>query len=161
MKICKDRVVTIEYKMVDDKGEVIDSTDHSEPLSFIQGHATVLPAIEKQVEGRQAGESITFALDPADSYGERDKSKIQVVPISQFNTEREIHVGMQFFTQKNGHDIPVTITAVSDSEVTIDGNHPLAGADINVNLVIVEVREAVDAELESGEIQTDQELFSQ
>ncbi|MBT3197616.1 MAG: peptidylprolyl isomerase [Gammaproteobacteria bacterium] len=161
MKVCQDRVVTIEYKMVDKEGTIIDSTDNSDPLSFIQGRATVFPAIEAQVEGRQPGERFTFSLDPKESYGERDESKVQSIPRSQFNMEGEIRVGMQFYTQKNERDLPVTVTAHNDQEITVDGNHPLAGADINVDLVIVNVREAVEAELESGEIQSDEDIYTQ
>lgn len=146
--------------MVDGKGKIIDSTDHGEPLAFIQGHGTVLPAIEKQVDGHQAGERLTFSLAPADSFGERDPSKVKVIPKSQFNMKSGLHVGQQFYTHKNGHDVPVTITKITEDEVTVDGNHPLAGEDINVDLVIVEVREAHATELESGEVQSDEEIFA-
>ncbi len=161
MKISKDRVVTIEYKMVDERGEVIDSTDDGTPLSFIQGRADVLPAIEKQLEGLQTGERITFTLDPAEGYGERDESKVQTIPRSQFKADDKLRIGMQFFTRKNGHDLPVTITSTDDNSVTVDGNHPLAGTSINIDLVIVDVRDAIEAELVSGEIQSDEEIFRQ
>ncbi len=146
--------------MVNHKGEIIDSTDNSDALSFIQGYGSVIPAIEKQIEGHHTGDRLTFALKPTDSYGERDESKVKVIPKSQFNMDGDLHVGMQFYTHKNGHDIPVTITTINDQQITIDGNHPLAGADINVDLVIVDVREAIDVELESGEVQTDEDIFN-
>ncbi len=160
MKVIKNRIVTIEYRMVDQQGDLVDSTDDGTPLSFIQGNQSVLPAIENAVDGREAGERLTFTLPPEKGYGSRDLEKVTAIPREQFNFDGELHAGMQFYTQKNGLDIPVIITAVDDQKVTVDGNHPLAGETMNIDLVIVEVREATATELESGKIQLDEELFA-
>lgn len=160
MKASKDSVVTIEYRMVNQKGELVDSSDGGEPLSFIQGSQSVLPAIENAVAGRKAGERLTFTLTPEECYGIRDEAKIAVIPRAQFKSSDNLRIGMQFYTQKNGNDLPVTVTHLNDQEVTVDGNHPLAGETMNIDLVIIEVREAIDSELESGKIQSDEELFA-
>ena len=160
MIISNNRVVTIEYKMVDKKGYIIDSSDHGEPLAFIQGGGSLFLAIEKKIEGHQTGERLTFSLAPEEGFGVHDKSKVKVIPRGQFNSKDGLHIGMQFFTQKNGNDLPVTITALNDDEVTVDGNHPLAGADINIDLVIVDVRDATEIELKTGKVQTDEEIYA-
>ncbi len=159
MKISKNAVVTIEYRMVDQRGELIDSSDGGESLSFIQGREEVLPAIEKAVEGRQAGERVTLTPNPEDCFGVRDESKLAIIPREQFRHSDQLKSGMQFYTRKNGYDLPVTVTAIDNHQITVDGNHPLAGEPINIDLVIVDVRRAIDTEIESGEIQRDEALF--
>ena len=160
MKVSKDSVVTIEYRMVNTKSELVDSSDGGEPLSFIQGAQSVLPAIEHAVDGRKAGERLTFTLTPEEGYGSRDEKKIAAIPRTQFKSSDELRIGMQFYTQKNGYDLPVTVIHCNDQEVTVDGNHPLAGETMNIDLVIVDIREAIDSELESGKVQSDEELFA-
>jgi len=160
MKIYNDSVVTIEYKMVNDKAEVIDTTDNGDALQFIQGRASVFPAIENKVAGHSSGERFTFTLEAKDSFGERDEAKVNTIPKSQFNSEQDIRVGMRFYTEKNSHDLPVIVTAVNDEEITVDANHPLAGKSINVDLVIVDVRAATQQELESGEVERDEDIFN-
>lgn len=159
MKVSEDSVVTIEYRMVNQKGDLVDSSDHGESLSFIQGRNTILPGIEHAIEGRKSGERLTFTLPPEEGYGIRDEAKVAVIPRTQLNSNGELRIGMQFYTQKNGYDLPVTITHFSDEEVTVDGNHPLAGETMNIDLVIIEVRQAIDSELESGKVQDDEELY--
>ncbi len=161
MQVSKDKVVSIEYKMVDREGNVISTSDDGETLSFIQGRASVFTSIEEQVEGHRMGERLTFTLEPQQAYGERDDNLVQAIPRKQFNYDSDIEVGMKFVTHKNDRDLPVIVTAVSDEEVTVDANHPLAGVVLNVDLVIVEVREAIDTELESGVIQQMDDIYTQ
>ena len=161
MQISKDKVVTIEYKMVDREGNIISTSDDGDALSFIQGRATVFPALEEQVEGHKMGERLTFALEPQQAYGERDESLVRVIPRGQFNFTGDIDAGMKFVTRKNDRELPVIVTAVSDDEVTVDANHALAGIVMNVDLVIVDVREAIEAELESGVVQEMDDIYTQ
>ncbi len=160
MRVQNNSVVTLEYKMVDKKGTLIDSSDHADPLVFIHGLGTLLPAIEKRVEGCQAGERLTFTLSPEESFGEHHASRVKVIPRSQFQDSETLRVGQRFFTHKNGNDLPVIITAVDEEEVTVDGNHPLAGEEVNIDLVVVSIREATPGELESGKVESDEEIYA-
>ncbi len=159
MKACQDHVVTVEYRMVDEEANLIDSTDDTEPLSFIQGHGMILSAIEREVEGHQAGERLTFHLSPEDAFGQRDPARIRTIPLSQFPADQIPYPGARFYVKKEDQDVAVTIVAVEQDQVTVDGNHPLAGTSLIVDLVITEVRPALQNELESGIIQTDESIF--
>ena len=112
MKACQDHVVTIEYRMVDEEANLIDSTDDAEPLSFIQGHGMILSTIERAVEGHQAGERLTFHLSPEDAFGQPDPARIRTIPLSQFPTDQTPYPGARFFVKKEDQDVAVTIVAV-------------------------------------------------
>lgn len=161
MQISKDRIVTVEYTLRSDGGEVIDSSDHSEPLSFIQGRGSVFPALELQLEGHGSGERLKVDLSAAQAYGERDERLIKVVPRKQFKFSEELSPGMHYKTSRNGEEIDVTITEVGEETVTIDANPPLAGMPVSIDLVVTEVREASPEELESGVVQTTDDIYSQ
>ncbi|MES9884622.1 MAG: FKBP-type peptidyl-prolyl cis-trans isomerase [Sedimenticola sp.] len=160
MQISKDKIVTIEYKMVDVDGTVIDSSDDSDPLSFIQGREAVFPALEAQVEGKSTGSRLAFTLEPKQTYGERDEKLVRVIPRDHFDLEGDISVGMTFAAKKDGRRQPVTVTAVSEDELTVDANHPLAGVTMSVDVVIVDVRDAVEDELATGLVQNMDEIYS-
>lgn len=160
MQISNNKVVTIEYKMVDTNGVLLDTTDNNEPYSFIQGQAGIFPAIEEEIEGRGIGDRCTLRLEPQQAFGEHDDALLKVVPKDHFKFEGEIEVGMSFVTKKNGHPLPVTVTGVDSENITIDANHPLSGKPIHMDLVIVDVRDALEDELATGLVQTEDELFS-
>ena len=161
MQVSKDKVVTVEYRMVDLQGELIDSSDDSEPLSFIQGGGSVFAAIEEQVEGGRMGDRITFTLEPGQAYGERDNELCRAIPRSQFLFEGDIQLGMTFSSRReNGQQGMVTVIKVDEEELTVDANHPLAGVQLNVDLVIVDVRDAVEDELATGVVQEMGDIYA-
>lgn len=160
MKICKDRVVTIEYRMVDQEGTLIDSSDDGESLSFIQGRETLFPAIEAQVEGCRIGDRRTFALEPDQAFGARDVALIRKLPHDRFSCPETLRPGMTFAGTAHGRQRPVTIIEVNRDSVTIDANHPLAGKRLNVDLVIVDIREAVEDELATGLVQEMADIYA-
>ena len=159
MRVTKDKVVTIEYTMTGEEGRVIDTTDDGEAFSFIQGRGQLLPAIEQAVDGCEIGRRLVVTLTPEQAYGERDESLIRKVPRTQVNVPGELQVGVKL-KRKNGNRItPITVVAFDENTVTLDANNPLAGISLSIDLVIVEVRNAVDAELKSGKVQSMQELY--
>ncbi|MES9899451.1 MAG: peptidylprolyl isomerase [Sedimenticola sp.] len=160
MQVSKDKVVTLEYRMIDVEGNLIDTSDDSEPLSFIQGRQTVFPALEEQIEGRCTGDRLTFTLEPKQGYGERDDTLVREIPRSHFEAEGDICVGMTFAAKKDGRRQPITVTAVSEDQITVDANHPLSGVTMNVDVVIVDVRDAVEDELVTGLVQNMDEIYS-
>jgi len=161
MRVSKDKVVTIEYKMVDKRGQVLASSDDNDALSFIQGRKSVFPIIEEKVEGRSTGDRLTFELTPEQAYGQRNPDLVRVIPRKQFKSDGEINIGMKFTTRKNGRELDVTVIGVTDDEVTVDANHPLVGVSMNLDLVIVDVRDALPEELETGVIQEIDEIYRQ
>jgi FKBP-type peptidyl-prolyl cis-trans isomerase SlyD len=160
MKVAKDKVISIEYTITDASGSLIDSTDDREAFSFIQGRGTIFPAIEEGLEGHALGEQLSFSLSPEQAYGQRNEQLIKQIPREQFHQNENVQAGMEYKTMKGGEEVVVTVVDVDDAKVTVDANHPLAGEALNFEVVIVGVRDAVDEELSSGEVQEMDDIYS-
>lgn len=159
MKIVKDSVVSIEFTLTDDQGTLIDTTDDKDPLSFIQGRGDIFPGIERAVHGHEMGKHLTVTLPPEEAFGPHQQDLVKQVPREFFKQAKEITPGMQFKTKKEGEEIVVTVIEANDELVTIDANHPLASSSLHFDLVIVDVREAIPEELQSGQIQDLDEIY--
>ena len=154
MQISKDRVAVIDYVLTDDDGDVLDES-HDGEFAYLHGAQNIIPGLESALEGKQAGEKLNVSLEPKDAYGEVDPQRIQVVPREMFQTDDEIVPGMQFHAQSpEGHMMVITVAEVDDDEVTIDGNHAMAGMNLHFAVSVVEVREASADELSHGHVHT-------
>lgn len=151
MQISKHKVVTMDYTLTDEKGNTIDTSDGREPLAYIHGVGGIIPGLEAALEGRNPGEQLQVKVAPEDGYGDRDESLLQVVPRDRFDVE-DVNVGMQFHAQSEGGVSVVTVVAVTDEEVTVDANHPLAGVTLNFDVEVKEVRDATEEELAHGHV---------
>jgi FKBP-type peptidyl-prolyl cis-trans isomerase SlyD len=152
LSIKKDSVVTFNYTLEDDAGEVIDSSADGEPLAYLHGHGNLVPGLERELEGKNAGEKLTVKVSPADGYGEFSKDLIQKVPRRSLKGIAKITVGMRLHAQTDQGPRAVTVTAVTGDMVTIDGNHPLAGKNLNFDIELVDVRDATEEELAHGHV---------
>jgi FKBP-type peptidyl-prolyl cis-trans isomerase SlyD len=153
MNIQNNSAVSFHYKLTDDDGINIDSSEGKEPLDYLHGAGNIIPGLEKALEGKTIGDSLTVAVSAAEGYGEVQKELIQEVPKEAFQGVDNIEVGMQFEAQTGqGGTVPVTVIAVTDEIVTVDGNHPLAGKNLNFDVSIEEVREASEEELARGHL---------
>jgi FKBP-type peptidyl-prolyl cis-trans isomerase SlyD len=150
MKIAQHKVVSLHYTLRTDGGETIDSSDGGEPLAYLHGTGSLLPALEAALEGHAAGERLEVKLAAKDGYGERDERLVQTVPRKALATIGKIRVGTQFHANVGGGTRVMTITDVAKDEVTVDGNHPLAGVNLNFAVEVVEVRDATAEELAHG-----------
>ncbi|MCU7808771.1 MAG: peptidylprolyl isomerase [Candidatus Thiodiazotropha sp. (ex Semelilucina semeliformis)] len=160
MRVRRDKVVTIEYRMMDSKNELVDSSDYSDPLSFIQGREMVFAAIEKRIEGCQAGDRREFVLEADEAYGPRNEELIRVIPRDRFNYDGMVEVGMTFSAGTPTNRKPVTVIEVNEDEITVDANHPLAGGCLNIDLIVVDVRDAVEKELADGVVQEMADIYA-
>jgi FKBP-type peptidyl-prolyl cis-trans isomerase SlyD len=151
MQIADQRVVTIDYTLTDERGEVLDSSNGEEPLTYIHGTGNIVPGLETALMGKSAGDSVKITIPAAEGYGERDEELVQDVPRDRFPGE-DIEVGMRFHAQGSEGSQVVTVVAVDDSKVTVDGNHPLAGMNLAFDVKVLEVREATAEELAHGHI---------
>ncbi|MEX2115325.1 MAG: peptidylprolyl isomerase [Bacteroidota bacterium] len=153
MKIEKDSVVTIDYVLTDERGEVLDSSkDHGHPLSYIHGAGNIIQGLESSLQGKSAGEKFKISIAPEDGYGVREGGRVLKVGRDQFKGVDELEVGMQFRTDGDGRSQVVTVTAVEADSVTVDANHPLAGRTLNFDIAIVSVRKATPDELSHGHV---------
>jgi len=152
MQIAKDKVVSIDYTLTNDAGEVLDSSEGAEPMVYLHGADNIIPGLEKELEGRKAGEALKVSIEPTDGYGEFNPELTQVVPSSMFEGVEKIEVGMQFQAETPDGVQVIRIAEVEGDNVTIDGNHPLAGQQLNFDVKVTEVRDASDEELEHGHV---------
>lgn len=152
MQIAQNSVVAFHYTLTNDEGEVLDSSDGRQPLTYLHGAGNIIPGLEKQLEGREAGEKLNVAVAPEEGYGEVQPQLVQEVPRDAFQGVEAVEPGMQFQAQTQGGPLMVTVTKVEGDTVTVDGNHPLAGQKLNFDVEIAEVREASQEEIEHGHV---------
>lgn len=152
MQITQDAVVLIHYTLTDDTGQTIDSSAGGEPLAYIHGNGNLIPGLERELEGKGEGDQLDVKISPADGYGEFDKSLIQRVPKRALKGVGNLHVGMQLQAQSEKGSRAVTVTQLVGDMVTLDGNHPLAGKNLNFKVEIVAVRVATEEELSHGHV---------
>ena len=150
MEIKKDRVVTIDYSLSDDFGRIIDSSEENEPLVYLHGNDNIIPGLERELEGKIPGETLSCSIPPTDAYGERNESLVFKVNKKDFGDNVEVAAGMQFEAHGEDGTLIVTVVNVDGEEVTLDANHPLAGETLHFDVKVVDVREATPEELEHG-----------
>jgi FKBP-type peptidyl-prolyl cis-trans isomerase SlyD len=148
MQIGKEKVVSIHYTLTDNSGKVLDSSVGQSPLLYIQGIGNLIPGMEEGLEGKAKGDKLKIKVNPEKGYGVRDDKMIQKVPRSAFGGQ-EVKKGMQF---QAGHGQVVTVTDVGLDSITVDGNHPLAGVDLNFDVEVMDVRNASADELAHGHV---------
>jgi len=153
MTIKENSAVSFHYTLTDDDGQTLDSSAGKDTLTYLHGAGNIIPGLESALEGKAVGDAMVVAVTAAEGYGEVQQELIQEVPRDAFQGVDSIEVGMQFEAQTGqGGNVPVTVTAVTDEVVTVDGNHPLAGKNLNFDVSIEDVREATEEELEQGHV---------
>ena len=154
MIIEEHAVVLIHYVLTNDDKEVLDSSEGQDPLAYLHGTGHLIEGLEAQLLGKTAGDKLDVTVQPGDGYGEFNEELVQVVPSDVFDGVESIEPGMQFQTSNEDGSGGETITVVSveNDEVTIDGNHTLAGVTLHFAVDIIEVREATAEELEHGHV---------
>ena len=152
MQITTHKVVTLHYTLTNDDGEVLDSSEGQEPLAYVHGLGNIIAGLENALTGRSVGDKFTVAVAPADGYGERDNDMVQSVPKDAFQGVDEILPGMQFQAQSPEGVHLVTVLAVDGDEVILDGNHPMAGINLNFAVEVTSIRDATPEELDHGHV---------
>jgi FKBP-type peptidyl-prolyl cis-trans isomerase SlyD len=151
MQIEKDKVVSMDYTLTGPAGNVIDSSQGGQPLVYMQGAGNIIPGLERELEGKSAGDQIKVTIPADQAYGERDDRMVQAVPREMFKGVQEIRAGMQFQAQTpDGQARLVTVTKVEPSQVTVDAIHPLAGMPLTFDVTVVDVRDATAEEKQHG-----------
>ncbi len=152
MEVAEKKVVGIHYKLTNDEGQVLDSSENKAPLVFIHGIGMLIPGLEKALLGKKKGDDLQVSIKPEEAYGVKDPALTQKVPMAQFDEPEKIEVGSQFQVDTEQGTIIVTVTEVSDAEVTVDGNHPLAGMTLHFDVTVDSVREATEEEIAHGHV---------
>lgn len=153
MKIAKNAVVSLTYQLADATGTVIEQT--GDPISYLHGgYDGIFPTVEEALEGKNIGDKFSVSMEPDDAFGEYEHDLVRAEPRDMF--PKEVAVGMQFEGGAEGDDdedfMLYTVTEVTDDEVTVDGNHPLAGKSLVFSGTITGVRTASAEELTHGHV---------
>ncbi|MFT2720706.1 FKBP-type peptidyl-prolyl cis-trans isomerase [Deinococcus sp. A31D244] len=148
MNITQDKVVKLDYKLTVN-GEIVDQSEAGEPLEYLHGHSNIIEGLEKQLEGKAAGDSLQVTVQPEEGYGLRDEENID--DLSREDFEDDIEVGQTYYAQaEDGSVIPFTVMAVEGDTVKVDFNPPLAGMVLDFDVTVLAVRDATSEELEHG-----------
>jgi len=152
MQIADKKVVTLHYTLRDDKDTVIDSSEDGS-FAYLHGANNIIPGLENALTGKSVDEEMKVTIAPEEAYGERNPEMEQVVPKSMFEGDEGIQVGQQFHAASpDGQEIVVTVVSIDGEDVTIDGNHPLAGVTLNFEVKVISIRDASEEELDHGHV---------
>jgi FKBP-type peptidyl-prolyl cis-trans isomerase SlyD len=150
MKIAKNTVVSVAYKLSDAQGNLIEESD--EPMVYLHGgYDGTFPKIEEELDGHEAGFETSIQLEPQDAFGEYDPDLVKIEPRDRF--PEPLEVGMQFEgTPEEGDEdldsLVYVVTDVAEDKVVLDGNHPLAGMALRFALTVKDVRPATEDEIQ-------------
>jgi FKBP-type peptidyl-prolyl cis-trans isomerase SlyD len=150
LTVANNLVVTMEYTLKVD-GEVIEDTQESEPIQFLQGAGQVLPALEGQLYGMSVGESKELTLQPEEGYGLVDEEAISDYDRNEFPKDIPLQPGVELeLKDQDGDTHFARVVAVDDNHVRLDFNPVLAGKSLQFNIRIVALRNATAEEIEHG-----------
>ena len=153
MQIAANKAVSIDYTLTNDAGEVIDSSAGGAPLVYLHGAHNIIGGLEKALEGKQVGDELDVTVEPADAYGEYSAELVATLTREMFEGVDELEVGMQFHASApDGGMQIVTIRDIDGDDVTVDGNHPLAGQRLNFTVKEIDIRDASAEEVAHGHV---------
>lgn len=136
--IQKDSKVKINYSLKVD-GEIVDSSEGKDPLSFVQGSGQMAPAVEKELEGMGPGDTKVVTLSPEEGFGPRDPKATLKAPRNNFQNAESLEVGTIVTGKSEGKTFHASILSIDEENVVLDLNHPLAGKTLEFNIEIIEV----------------------
>lgn len=143
-------VVTLDYTLIVD-GEILESTDDSEPIEFIQGIGQIIPGLESALYGMKVGEKKTVVIEPENAYGDYDPESLEIAQKEEFNEEIPLDVGTFLdLSDDEGEVLSAQIIEEDEDTVTLDFNHPLAGNTLTFEITLSALRPASEEELDHG-----------
>ncbi|MEL0182536.1 MAG: peptidylprolyl isomerase [Candidatus Poseidoniales archaeon] len=156
LKIANNVVAQVHYTgTLPESGEVFDSSEGRDPLTFLVGHRQMIPGFEEEMMGAAVGERREFTLEAERAYGDRDDEAVLQIPRDNFaqleeSTGESLEVGMQLVAQMPHGPAPFLIVELSEETVTADFNHALAGKALTFSVEVVDLREATEEEVSHG-----------
>ena len=145
MKIEKDTAVSLQVEIVEG-----GKASPVQEMAYLHGAGNLFPKMEAALTGLEQGAKANVTLTPADGFGERDAALVRVEPRARL--PQEVTVGSALQGEAGGETRVFRVTALSDTEATLDGNHPLAGRTVELRMTVVDVREATEEELAHGHV---------
>jgi len=130
--------VRVHYRGTLSDGSEFDSSEGNEPLQFVVGSGEVIPGFDAAALTLEVGEKVTVTIPAVDAYGDHSPEGLQTFPLSAFPSPPEVGWAVEL-GGPNGERVPATISEISNEEVVLDFNHPLAGQDLTFELELVEI----------------------
>jgi FKBP-type peptidyl-prolyl cis-trans isomerase SlyD len=155
LRIEDGMVVSLDYTLrADDaQGEVLDSSEGSEPLQYMHGYGQVIPGLERELYGLTVGDARTVTVAPEDGYGVEDPDAFTEVPRDAFPSDVEPEPGMPIgIRDDQGQVFEAYVAEVRPDSVLLDFNHPLAGQTLHFDVKVVDLRPATEEEQEHGHV---------
>ena len=153
MPLKSNQVVTMNFTLKDDSGNVLDSTKENDSFSFISGANQVLPKLEEKIGEMLIGSKKDVVLAPEDGYGVYQQEAVRTIKKSEFPEDVELDKGMGFLAKSpQGKDVQFFIKEIEGEKITVDFNHPLAGKTLHFNLELLNLRDATPEELNHGHV---------
>ena len=152
MQLTKHKVGTLNFTLTDNENNILDQTNDG-TFNYLHGTENIIPGLENALAWKQPGDKISVIVEPENGYGEHDPKKIEHVDKSMFPADVELEIGMQFHAESSdGDPITLTIKAIEENEVIVDGNHPMAGIQLHFAVDVVAVRDATEEEIQQGHV---------
>eukprot|EP00808_Paulinella_micropora_P025103 g56011.t1 len=145
--VTKGLAVSINYTLKDTEGKILDTSQGKDPLSYLHGTGHLIEGLEKEMEGKKAGDKFEVVVPPEQGYGARNEELLKKLPLKMFPDPTEVKVGAMFH---QGPHRMWRVLAVEEHEVTVDGNHPLAGTTLHFQVEVVGVRQPTLEESSHG-----------
>ncbi|MCB0520505.1 MAG: peptidylprolyl isomerase [Saprospiraceae bacterium] len=160
MVIEKNKVVSLHYRLQEDdaQGNLVEETFGSSPLVFLFGAGQMLPAFERELQGKATGDEFSFSIESREAYGESDPSAIIEIPISAFEMDGGIPEGLLLpgkmipMSDDKGNKLNGIVRELTEEGVVMDFNHPMAGQDLFFSILVQDVRAATQEEIEHGHV---------
>jgi FKBP-type peptidyl-prolyl cis-trans isomerase SlyD len=151
-KVDDGQVVSMDYVLKVD-GKVVDSSEAGNPLQFIQGMGHIIPGLEHELYDMKIGENKKVVVHPKDGYGEVDAEAFMDVPRDSFPTDVPLEKGTELeLREQSGHTMLARIETISDENIRLNMNHPLAGKDLHFDIKIAGLRPATEEEVSHGHV---------
>ena len=149
----KDTVVTFHYTLKNKDGEVLDTSEGSNPLVYLHGYSQIVPGLEDALVGKTSGVSLQVTVNPAEGYGERRDEMVITLPRTQGNLPEDIEVDFIVeLVSPEGDELPARVVKLTETEITLDANHQLAGETLFFDIQLTDVRVATAEELSHGHV---------
>ena len=153
MKIVNGSTVSVSYRLLDADGDVVETTEPDEPLTYVHGSEDMLPALQKELEGAEVGSEHRIEVSCEESFGDLDPDLLITVPRDEFPEDAEIVPGDIIAVQvspeegdedgdgeEQGDQIEMQVIDISADGIILDGNHPLAGQDVIFELKVLDIK---------------------
>lgn len=150
MNISKDTVVQLHYSLFDEQDNLVEKTTEDQPVAYLHGHNNMLPAFEKALNGKAAGDKASFTLSPEQAYGARKEDAVARVPVKHLQGAKKWKKGMSAWVNTDQGTQQVVILKVGRFMADIDINHPLADKTIRFEVDVVSIRQADPDEIAHG-----------